>query len=91
MESNGKRSRPTPKTRGLPKVWKPTFDEFVPLGTKAAKMGKDEKTIFKTYSLGVATCRDDWVYDFQRDKLEADMHNFIEEYNARSRALASER
>ena len=59
------------------------FDEFVPLGTKAAKasFSADAKTIFKSYGGGVKSNRDEWVYDFQRDKLADDVRRFIDFYN----------
>lgn len=41
------------------------WSDFLPVGTKeakAAKLGSDERAIFKLYSLGVVTARDEWVY-----------------------------
>ena len=40
------------------------FTEFYPLGTKEAKVGKTDDAIFKLYSLGWATNRDAYVYNF---------------------------
>lgn len=42
------------------------FDTFIPMGSKEAKTSKvdTEGTLFKTYSLGIATNRDAWVYNF---------------------------
>jgi len=48
------------------------FEELVPIAnkeTKAAKSPSRENAIFKLYSLGVATNRDDWVYDFDKGSL----------------------
>lgn len=42
------------------------FDTLLPLAskeTKAAKTAAGERAIFKNFSLGVATNRDEWVYD----------------------------
>ena len=60
------------------------FDTFIPMGTKAAKAQKDEVTgvIFKTYSNGVSTNRDAWVYNFNRNILAESMSKMINTYNA---------
>jgi very-short-patch-repair endonuclease len=60
------------------------FETFVPMGTKEAKADRssDVRTLFKTYSLGVSTNRDDVVYDFDRQKLAKRVEQFIEDYNA---------
>ena len=59
------------------------FDTFVPMGTKEAKAAKGEAigVIFKTYSRGVATCRDAWAYNFSPDVLAENMSGMIETYN----------
>ena len=60
------------------------FDTFIPMGTKAAKAAKGaaEGTIFKTYSLGIATGRDAWVYSFSQETLTANMTRMMENYNS---------
>ena len=61
------------------------FDTLISLGskeTKAAKTAAKERAIFKTYSLGVATNRDEWVYDFSKNYLGVKVQNLIEIYNA---------
>jgi len=60
------------------------FDGFMPTGTKEAKGLDAEKaeTIFATYGRGVATCRDEVVYDFNRDSLIPRVKQFIDDYNA---------
>ena len=60
------------------------FAGFIPVG-KAAVKGSTKKptgTIFKTYSVGVKTNRDDVVYDFDRAKLATRVTEFIDHYNA---------
>ncbi len=59
------------------------FDDFIPMGTKAAKSQKGEASdvIFKTYSNGVKTNRDAWVCNFNRDALTENMSKMIEIYN----------
>ena len=60
------------------------FETFIPMGTKAAKAAKGEAegTIFKTYSLGIVTSRDAWVYHFKEAALQENMTRMIEFYNA---------
>ncbi len=60
------------------------FDTFIPLGTKAAKAwkGAAADVIFKAYSNGVATSRDAWVYNFNRDALDKNIREMIGVYNA---------
>ena len=60
------------------------FDTFIPIGNKEMKAAKDAATgvIFKTYSLGVSTNRDAWVYNFNQNTLAENMSGMIENYNA---------
>ena len=60
------------------------FDTFIPMGTKAAKAGKGAAVdvIFKTYSCGVVTTRDAWVYNFNRKALTENVQGMIDTYNA---------
>jgi predicted helicase len=59
------------------------FDEFIPLGTKAAKAEKGitGNVIFQIYSNGVKTNRDAWAYNFNRQVLEQNMQSTIAFYN----------
>ncbi|EDN70162.1 adenine specific DNA methyltransferase [Beggiatoa sp. PS] len=58
------------------------FEEFLPLGTKESKRSqKAEKVVFKTYSLGVATNRDAWAYNFNPKVLAENMQRTIDAYN----------
>lgn len=63
-------------THGL----KTDFEDFLPISTKANKIGED-RTIFKAYSNGVKTNRDSWVYNFQRNILSDNMLRTIQTYN----------
>lgn len=59
------------------------FPSFLPLGTKEAKTQLlDAKAIFRTYSGGVKTNRDTWVYDFSFTSLVERSKHFIEVYNS---------
>ncbi|MYE88395.1 DEAD/DEAH box helicase [Candidatus Poribacteria bacterium] len=60
------------------------FETFIPIGTKEAKAARAEAVdvIFKDYSRGVATSRDAWAYNFNRNTLSENMREIIETYNA---------
>ncbi len=60
------------------------FDKFISIANKDAKQTEtlDTTTLFKTYGRGVATSRDEIVYDFQREPLVKRTKAFINEYNA---------
>ena len=59
------------------------FDTFMPMGTKKAKStkGGDGEAIFKLYSSGVVTSRDNLVYSFDLPLLQERVRTFIEIYN----------
>ena len=60
------------------------FDTFIPMGTKETKAqrGEAKDVIFKTYSNGVKTNRDAWVYNFNQNTLIENTSRMIETYNA---------
>ena len=60
-----------------------SFDSLMPMGTKEAKIIKESgsATIFKMYSLGVATNRDQYVYSFNLKELEQRAVLFNNIYN----------
>ncbi len=60
------------------------FAAFIPIASKATKEAKTvhAQTVFKNYGRGVATCRDEVVYDFKRPILVERVKKFIEDYNA---------
>ena len=76
--------QPDPRHTWLTEGLHAEFDTFVPMGTKEAKAAKDEPidVIFKTYSNGVKTNRDAWVYNFNPDALAENMNQMIGVYNA---------
>ena len=59
------------------------FDTFLPIGSKAAKASNTNRveTLFKTYSVGVVTARDAWVYNFNRNALTENLTQMMEYYN----------
>lgn len=63
------------------------FETFLPLGDRDA-LGNNSPTppIFRHYSRGIATSRDTWTVNFQRDRVAANMGRTIEAYNAQVEA-----
>jgi predicted helicase len=60
------------------------FETLMPLAskeTKAAKTAGKERAIFKLFSLGVVTNRDEWVYDERDEALHAKVNFLVETYN----------
>ena len=59
------------------------FNTFIPMGTKEAKAQKSAavNVMFKTYSRGVATSRDAWVYNFNANALIENIQRTMEFYN----------
>jgi len=63
---------------------KNNFDDFLQICNKGAKFDDGEfpeNRLFRVYSNGISTNRDEWVYDFDRENLFAKMQFFIDEYN----------
>ena len=59
------------------------FDELPPLAnrdTKLAKSVADEQAVFRLYSMGVVTNRDEWVYDFDRDHVGSKVRALVNAY-----------
>lgn len=60
------------------------FETLIPLAnkeTKAAKTAGKERAIFKNFSLGCSTNRDEWVVDFNDEALGSRMQWFCEEFS----------
>ena len=61
------------------------FEELpLPLVDRQSKQGgsvEAEKSLFGLYAMGIATNRDDWVYDFAPDNLRAKTSFFAKTYN----------
>jgi len=59
------------------------FDELIPIATKAAKFAKkpgQERAVFRLFSLGIVTNRDEWVYAWNEGELAAKVRYFFERY-----------
>lgn len=61
------------------------FETLLPLAskeTKAAKTSEDARAIFRKFSLGVVTARDEWVYGNDSESVKNKVKFLIDEYNA---------
>jgi predicted helicase len=58
------------------------FDSFLPVCDKDVKLNKKQNAIFRLYSLGVVTNRDEWVYDNDKNQLSKKVKYLIKKYNA---------
>jgi len=60
------------------------FDRFLALGSKESKKKRSPfaETMFRTFSRGIETCRDDWTYDFHASSLGKKVKVLVENYNA---------
>jgi len=56
------------------------FDSLLPLADKAVKLGKSKKALFELFSLGIASNRDEWVYDFEKNNLKNKVQFFCSFY-----------
>ncbi|OGJ67513.1 DNA methyltransferase [Candidatus Peribacteria bacterium RIFCSPLOWO2_01_FULL_54_110] len=59
------------------------WDDLLPLVSKETKLAKSDahdRALFKLYSLGVATNRDEWVYDFDQKELTNRIKFHFDEY-----------
>lgn len=70
------------------------FDELLLLAdrkTKLACNGSVEESVFKLFSLGVSTNRDDWVHDFDRKILAKKIRHFVRIYEETRKKLAKKK
>ena len=71
------------KTHNWVNLTRNDFDTLLPLAskeTKAAKTAGQERAIFKLFSLGTSTNRDEWVVDFNEKALGTRMKWFCTKY-----------
>jgi predicted helicase len=58
------------------------FDSLIPLIDKNIKAAKSEQALFKLFTRGVETTRDEWVYDYNDLYLANKVNFFIDIYNS---------
>ncbi len=75
------RIRPDAKGNWLNEGIQEDWESLIPLCDKDVKNNKGGNAIFKLFSFGVSTNRDEWVYDFDKINLENKMKFFIETFN----------
>ncbi len=66
------------------------WDAFLPVATKETKLAKtqsSEQAIFKLFSLGVVTSRDDWTYGYTQEDVALKARFFIDIYNSERERL----
>ena len=61
------------------------FQALYPLGSKAAKAGKSDETIFRLYSRGLATSRDAYIYNFSRTACAENARRMVGDYTGAMR------
>ena len=59
-----------------------TFSQFYPLGSKDAKAGRTDDTIFRLYSQGLKTNRDAYLYNFSRNTCAENARKMTDDYLA---------
>jgi predicted helicase len=59
------------------------FDKLLPFISRDAKEAAkgQERAIFKLYTLGISTNRDDWIYDLDKDGVKRKIKFFLETYD----------
>jgi len=57
--------------------------------TKTSRVGAQERAIFKLYSLGISTNRDEWVYSIDREILETKMRHLADFFSSVPAATSS--
>ena len=70
------------------------FDTFIPIAdkkTKSVKAAGQERAIFKIFSFGVVTNRDEWVYAEDEHQLEGRVLALISTYNSDQKRLKTVR
>ena len=57
------------------------YQNYLAIGSKGTKSGDDDSSAFRLYSLGIATNRDLWAYDSNKDELADRSARAIDFYN----------
>jgi len=75
---------PDKRQNWLTENMRPEFTAFMPMGTKETKIarGINCESIFKLYSLGVVTSRDNHAYSFNPIQLSQIVRTFLDIYNS---------
>src|SRR5690606_20171056 len=74
-------TQPDKKHTWLTEGLQTNFEDFLPIGSKDAKAGEGN-AIFANYGRGVATSRDIWAYNFDRNLVTNNIQRMIQAYNS---------
>jgi predicted helicase len=85
--------QPDEKQAWLTQGLEEDFDNFLPIGEREVKKttSHSKRAIFELFSLGVATNRDEWMYDFNEYSLETKVVKFVNNYNLERVRLSQRR
>ncbi|MBK1642331.1 hypothetical protein CKO12_10660 [Chromatium okenii] len=75
------RIRPNSSSNWLNQPYE-NWSNWLAVASKEGKAGKTEDVIFKLYSLGVVTSRDEWVYGFTTQEVTKKVKYFISHYES---------
>ena len=84
--------KPTPEGEWLPREDEAAWKLLVPIASRTVKeaSGRNDKgAIFKTFSFGLVTNRDDWLYDRDRQNLKSKAAELADIYNEERVRLSS--
>ncbi len=72
--------QPDAKNNWLTEGFHPEFETFLPMGTKESKAAAQPEALFKTYSNGICSGEDAYVYNFDQAKLIQAVQRMIINY-----------
>lgn len=73
---------PNSRNDWIPSGNESEFEALIPLGSQDAKAGvNSSNAVFREFSLGVVTSRDEWAYDWTDEGLAIKMRRHIQNYN----------
>ena len=75
------RLKPDEKNTWLTEGQRDEFVSFLPLGDKETKGSNTARSLFRSFSLGVATNRDEWVYSYNPETIRANVRKTFEAFD----------
>ncbi len=84
--------RPNDRGTWLNQLEASEWDDFIPIadkGTKTTDTKRNERAIFKLFSLGVVTARDEWVYARNDNELDERVSWFLKRYRKIRKRIAA--
>ena len=65
------------------------YDTYIRIGNKKDKSGENDKVFGDGYSMGIATNRDVWCYNYSKTALESNISQSIDFYNLQRKSVNS--